>query len=416
MMNQCKQSYQVMLAVCLCVILCVSTSGDIYGANDEPASWAVDEINEARANGLIPEALLSHYADPITRADFCLAIVHLMEVYTELRVAEFIESKALTVPDTSPFTDVDDLNVTYAYILGITGGYPDNTFKPNASITRQEAAKMLTSAFYAFDKQTIAPEKTYNDNGDISDWAKPFVDFVDEYDMMNGVGDNRFDPTGTYQRQMAILTMNRLYNNIGRVQSSDNAFSTPFNYLVYGLGNAEDYTMTYGNSSFKLYSMEHSKNDQLAAIKIATNMYEEIFEMQVYVKDGRDYFAIPELGKMVSYKTGHKATLISEMFDAVHHDLISARISNGEYLYTYGIPFIQDEELLFNYTFHMSDGDIVALDKEFNGTTVNIANIEFTFEALDEATFEIPQDLDHTEHNYVDDGEWAPFWWEIHPE
>ena len=411
-----KKGYQSLLVLCLCAVLCVSTTNSIYGGTDEPAWWAVDEINEATDNGLIPETLLSHYTKPITRGEFCLSIVHLLEVYTELSMEEFIVSKYLTVPDTSPFTDVNDMNVTYAYILGITGGYPDNTFRPNASITRQEAAKMLTSAFYALHKDISAPEKTYSDNGSISEWAKPYVDFVDEYDIMNGVGDNRFDPTGTYQRQMAILTMNRLYKNVDRAQSADYDVTTPYHYLVYGLGNTDYYTMTYGNSSHKLYSTEYSKNGDLAAIKRANNMYEEFFEMQVYVKDSRDYFAVPELGKMASYNTGHQATLISEMFDAVHHDLISARISNGEYLYTYGIPFIHAEEFLFNYTFHVADGDIVELDRAFRGTNVNIPNINFTFEEIDDAIFEIPKDLDHVEHNYVNDGEWAPFWWEIHAE
>ncbi len=127
-----KKGYQFLLARCLCAALCVGTTNSIYGGTDEPASWAIDEINEATADGLIPESLLSHYATPITRADFCLSIVHLLEVYTEMSVEEFIESNALKVPSTSPFTDVNDSNVTYAYTLGITGGYPDNTIKPKA--------------------------------------------------------------------------------------------------------------------------------------------------------------------------------------------------------------------------------------------------------------------------------------------
>lgn len=411
-----KKNYQWLVTLCLCVALCVSTTNSIYGGTDEPASWALDEINEATANGLIPESLLSDYAAPISRADFCLTIIQLLEVYTEMSVEDIIESKALKVPEMSPFTDVNDRNVTYAYILGITSGYPDNTFKPNASISRQEAAKMLTSTFYALHKDINAPEKIYSDNTSISVWAKPYVEFVDEYNIMKGVGGNRFDPTGTYQRQMAIITMNRMYNNIDLAKSADYGFSTPSHYLIYGLGNTEQYTMIYGNSSYKLYSMEYSKNGNLAGIKIARNMYEEIFEMEVYVKDSRDYFAIPELGKMVSYNTGHQATLISEMLEAVHNDLISARISNGEYLYTYGIPFIHDEEILTYYTFHMVDGDIVELDREFNGRIDNIPNIEFTFEEIEDAIFDIPQNLEHIEYNYENDGEWAPFWWEIHVE
>lgn len=404
------------LALCLCTIMCLSPMATIYGITDEPATWAVDEVDAAIANGLVPDALLSNYDAPITRADFCLSIVHLLKAYTGLDAETFITSKGLIVPNNSPFTDVDDLNVTYAYILGITSGYPDNTFKPNASISRQEAAKMLSNTFFTLDKETSADWKEYSDNDDISYWAKPSVALVDAYDIMNGVGDNHFDPTGNYQRQMAILTMNRLYNNVDLAPMRDLAPTTPYHYLVYGLGNAGDYYMTFGNSSYKLYSTVYQKDGNLFYRTITSNMYDETFEMNVFVKDERDYFVIPSLGKMVSYETGHDATLISLMLDAVHHDLLSARVSNGAYLFTYGIPFIHDETMLFKYTFTMVDGDIVQLDKEFNGTTTEIPNIEVTFEPLDDAMFELPQDIEHVEYDWVNDGEWAPFWWEVHSE
>ena len=402
------------LALCLSTLMCLTPLTPINGASDTPASWAVDEIDAAIRDGLVTDTLLSDYDAPITRADFCLSIMHLLESYTGWDSETYIQSKGLVLPNKSPFTDVDDLNVTYAYILGITSGYPDNTFKPTASITRQEAAKMLANVFFALDKDTSADSVLYDDDTDISDWAKGSIALVDGYDIMNGVGNNHFDPQGTYQRQMAILTMNRLYNNLDMAPMSDYAPTTPYHYLVYGLGNAGDYYMTYGNSSHMLYSTEYQKDGAYFARKLAMNMYDEAFVMEIHVQDEHDYYIIPSLNRMVSYETGHDAMIINQMYDAVHHDLLSARISNGAYLFTYGIPFIHDEDLLFHYTFTMEGGDIVHLDKEFNGTTTEIPNINFTFEPLEEAMFQLPQGLEHDVNNWVNDGEWAPFWWAVH--
>lgn len=413
-MDYTKRKSLTVLALCLCSLLCLSPMTSIYGGIDNPAAWAVDEIDEAIANGLVPDRLLGDYEDPITRADFCLSVIHLLEVYTGLDANTYIDSKGLIVPEASPFTDVDDINVTYAYILGITSGYPDGSFKPKASISRQEAAKMLSNTFFALDKTTDAEWQDYSDNEAISDWAKSSVALVDAYDIMNGVGDQRFDPTGTYQRQMAILTMNRLYNNVDSAPMSDVAPTTPYQYLVYGLGNTDEYTMTYGNSSYKLYSSEYQKNGVLFSRKLTANMYDEAFVMEVYVKDGRDYFYIPSLDYMVSYESGNDATLISEMLEAVHHDLLSARISNGQTLFTYGVPFYHDETMFIDYTFTMEAGDIVHLDIAFNGRTTEIPLIEFNYDPLDEAMFNIPEPSNHNENNWVNDGEWAPYWWEIH--
>lgn len=401
------------LLLSLCTLMLFVSKTTVYG-EEEPAVWAREEINAARANGLVPDSLLSDYEAPISRADFCKSMIHLLTVTTGEDPEDMIRGKGLMIPISSPFIDIDDLNVTYAYILGITGGYPDKTFKPNASITRQEAAKMLSNTFYALDKVIVASPQVYADQGSISDWALEAIALVDAYDIMNGVGDNYFDPGGTYQRQMAILTMNRLFNNLDQAPNRDEAPTTPYHYLVYGLGNAGDYTMTFGASSYKLYSTEYQKDGMIFSRKLATNMYDESFEMAVYVIDERDYFAIPSLGKMVSYKTGDDATIISQIYNAVHHDLLSARISNNTYLFTYGVPFPQDDALLENYTFTMEEGEIVHLTKEFNGTLTQIPNITFNFEPLDEAMFQIPQDLEHLENNWVNDGEWAPFWWDQH--
>ena len=59
------------------------------------------------------------------------------------------------------------------------------------------------------------PETTddlyYNDESDISDWAKPAVYTMKDMGIMQGAGSGKFMPEATLSGEEAILTMVRLY-------------------------------------------------------------------------------------------------------------------------------------------------------------------------------------------------------------
>ena len=49
----------------------------------------------------------------------------------------------------------------------------------------------------------------FTDNNEISDWAKSHVERVSDFGIMNGVGDDKFDPKGTVTReQIAVIASN----------------------------------------------------------------------------------------------------------------------------------------------------------------------------------------------------------------
>lgn len=104
---------------------------------DIQGHWAKQQI-EAWLN----KGLASGYQDgtfrpnnPVTRAEF----------------AAFV-NRAFSTPSTGDkgkFSDLPETawfyaDVSKAVSAGIMGGYPDNTFRPNNPITRQEAASVLT--------------------------------------------------------------------------------------------------------------------------------------------------------------------------------------------------------------------------------------------------------------------------------
>src|SRR5690606_17395368 len=117
------------------------------------------------------------------------------------------------------FYDTEDLSVLAANALGIVNGKTADTFSPEQSITRQEAAVMLARAaeVLAFKKGSTAI--SYSDSKKIASWAAESVKFVsttkdksNNAAVMGGTGNNQFSPLGTLTKQQAIIAVKRLFN------------------------------------------------------------------------------------------------------------------------------------------------------------------------------------------------------------
>ena len=65
---------------------------------------------------------------------------------------------------------------------------------------------------------TVITEAGYADGGDIAGWAKGSVDFVAQANVMNGTGEGRFTPAGTYSREQSFMTIYRLYQALLETQ------------------------------------------------------------------------------------------------------------------------------------------------------------------------------------------------------
>ncbi len=187
---------------------------------DSPAPWALAEVREAEYRKLVPVSMQSEYTKIVTRSEFCTLAVTCVEQTKKMTVEQYLISVGKTVPESSPFQDIGQLSerarkdIMAAYELGIVEGTSAVTFDPAKPITREQAAKMLTAAAAAMNQQTNAAVPAFADGDQIAGWAKPYIGYVFNANVMSGVGENRFDPRGGYQRQQAYLTMLRLYKNI----------------------------------------------------------------------------------------------------------------------------------------------------------------------------------------------------------
>ncbi len=197
-------------------------------------TWAAEEVQRAIADELVPLALQSSYTSAITRQEFCFLAVRTYEAYLGMLVGEYLAEQGAEI-HSCPFSDTNNIDVILACGLGIVTGYgnddidlseeyigyvsyPYGEFRPDQTITRQEAAAMLArlAALMGVSATEAAPD--YTDAADIGSWAVESVQTVGGIRssvsgnaVMQGVSGGAFAPTKTYTRQESILTMVRLY-------------------------------------------------------------------------------------------------------------------------------------------------------------------------------------------------------------
>lgn len=79
---------------------------------------------------------------------------------------------------------------------GYTNGYPDGTFRPNAKMSRAEAATFLTRIFMKTNSEKVESTVDFKDN--LPAWAKDSINYVVEKGYMKGY------PDGTFQANKSI--------------------------------------------------------------------------------------------------------------------------------------------------------------------------------------------------------------------
>jgi len=175
---------------------------------DIPSDWASEQIDKAREINLIPGKIQGDYKSGITREEFCELAVKLYEALSD---------KEVSVPDKNPFSDTQNSQVLTAYGLGIVQGNGEGLFEPGGTVNREEISVMLYRTLQAakpeYDYQDIN-EYMFFDQNEISSWAQEAVWYLYGVEVINGVGDNRFNPGGDTTREAAVVLAMRMYDKV----------------------------------------------------------------------------------------------------------------------------------------------------------------------------------------------------------
>lgn len=168
-------------------------------ATDISGHWAEKVITQWQEKGLI-----SGYEDgtfkpdnSVTRAEFVIMLN---------KALGFTQKGNVTFSDVSANAWYYDA-VAIAVEAGYCAGYEDGTFKPNATITRAEAAVMIAKA-KELTANTEAADK-FADASRIPAWAKGSIGAVSAAGFMTGRTDGTFDASNTITRAEAVSSLDR---------------------------------------------------------------------------------------------------------------------------------------------------------------------------------------------------------------
>ena len=95
-------------------------------------------------------------------------------------------------------------SIATATALGIAGGYDASRFGPNDQITREQMAVMIIKAL---ELEAGADETTFADNGSIAAWAKGSVATAVKEGILSGYPGNVFNPQGQATRAEAVTVI-----------------------------------------------------------------------------------------------------------------------------------------------------------------------------------------------------------------
>ncbi len=119
-----------------------------------------------------------------------------------------------------PFPDVDEEawyaeEVSKGIAAGYLSGYPDGTFRPHAPISRAEAASILR-VLLDQEKDDARDDglEAFTDADAVPAWAEEAVAAVAEADIMGGYPDNTFRPDASITRAESVSILDRSLEHI----------------------------------------------------------------------------------------------------------------------------------------------------------------------------------------------------------
>jgi len=174
-------------------VICLLMNSFVF-ATDYSGHWAEADIKAGIADGWISGDAEGQVRpkDEITRAEFVV-------MYNAAFDIPF-------APGLDPYTDVPRDAWYYRPIINakakkLITGYPDGTFRPNAKITKQEAAVIIAKSL---DNKNVS-ELEYTDTDKIAPWAIDSVKLLQNAEVIKGNQNGEFSPKANITRAETIV-------------------------------------------------------------------------------------------------------------------------------------------------------------------------------------------------------------------
>lgn len=165
--------------------------------------WFYDVVLYAYENGLMTGTSADTFApNQTTTRGMIVSMLARLEGVTSAEDAGFADVAA---------NDWYATAVNWAASVGVVNGYEDNTFRPNAPITREQMAAILYNYadYKGYDVSARADLSDYADAADVSSWAEDVLAWANAEGLINGMTATTIDPQGATTRAQTAAMFER---------------------------------------------------------------------------------------------------------------------------------------------------------------------------------------------------------------
>ena len=206
------KKFKRLTALALALVMVLGLTTGAGAACAKYSSWFAPYYKEMQELGILPSSFTSgDLTATITRGEMC-----------ELAVVAFEKATGNVIDElerTDYFTDTTDKNILKAYEYGIVSGYPDGSFQPNKTLTRQEFFKIIQNfcEAAAYTSTRSKDLSAFADSGSIGSWAREAAQLCASNAFVDGTktGSSYYlRPTEGASRQEAMVMFLRAYKDV----------------------------------------------------------------------------------------------------------------------------------------------------------------------------------------------------------
>lgn len=185
------------------VMIPVTVGWDNPFSDVKSGDWFYDSVKQCHDSGLmtgISESVFGH-GEEMTRAMLVTLLYRLEDPDSN---AGGSDVKFSDVPNGEWYSDA----VAWAAENGLVSGYEDGKFRPMDKLTREQLCTLILryASFAGVELPKIKDEMSFADADSISDYAKDGVKSCQLAGLVNGRGDNKFEPRGGATRaELAVM-------------------------------------------------------------------------------------------------------------------------------------------------------------------------------------------------------------------
>ena len=117
-----------------------------------------------------------------------------------LVLALVMSMSLVTIANAADFTDSDDISYEEAVdvmsTIGVINGMDDGSFDPHGTLTREQAAKLVTYMLLGDNAERLGIERSTFKDVAMTRWSAPAIEYCVSLGIIDGAGDGNFYPAG----------------------------------------------------------------------------------------------------------------------------------------------------------------------------------------------------------------------------